>query len=142
MEIIECENQLQKITLTNQLQTLPMFLDKESLTDLRLLLIKNSITEIKDVYFLDQIDEFGKQCYPVVIHVNGSCRRIHDDIINDTILKKLYTNEFGKTENIEMYLVFFYGKFAYCVPENSKNLGVFLNDLLNKKQINMNNDYV
>lgn len=46
MEITECENQLQKITLANQLQTLPMFLDKESLTDLRLLLIKNSITEM------------------------------------------------------------------------------------------------
>ena len=142
MEIIECENQLQKITLANQLQTLPMFLDKESLTDLRLLLIKNSITEIKNIYFLNQIDEFGKQCYPVVVHVNGSCGRIHNDIINDTILKKLYTNEFGKTENIEIYLVYFHGKFAYCVTENSKKLGVFLDDLLNKKQINMNNGYI
>ncbi len=51
-------------------------------------------------------------------------------------------NEFGKTENIEIYLVYFYGKFAYCVPENSKNIGVFLNDLMNKKQVNMNNCYV
>lgn len=47
MEIIECENQLQKITLANQLQTLQMFFDEESLANLRLLLIKNSITEIK-----------------------------------------------------------------------------------------------
>ena len=55
MEITECENQLQKITLANQLQTLPMFLDKESLVNLRLLLIKNNITEIKNVYFLNSI---------------------------------------------------------------------------------------
>lgn len=142
MEIIECENQLQKITLANQLQTLQMFFDEESIANLRLLLIKNSITEIKNVYFLDQIDEFGKPCYPVVVHVNGSCGRIHNDIINDTILKKLYMNEFGKTENIETHLVFLYGKFAYCVTENSKKLGVFLDDLLNKKQINMNSCYV
>ena len=60
MEIIECENQLQKITLANQLQTLQMFFDEESLANLRLLLIKNSITEIKNAYFLNQIDEFGK----------------------------------------------------------------------------------
>lgn len=142
MEITECENQLQKITLANQPQTLPMFLDKESLANLRLLLVENGVTEIKNVYFLNQIDEFGKPCYPVVVHISASCGEIYDDIINNAILKKLYTNEFGKTENIEIYLVFFYGKFAYCVPENSKNLGEFLDDLLNKKQINMNNDYV
>ena len=46
MEIIECENQLQKITLADQLQTLRMFFDEESLANLRLLLIKNSITEM------------------------------------------------------------------------------------------------
>ena len=142
MEITECENQLQKITLANQLQTLPMFLDKESLANLRLLLIKNSITEIKNVYFLNQIDEFGKPCYPVVVQVSANCGEIYDDIINNTILKKLYMNEFGKTENIEIYLVFLYGKFAYCVTENSKKLDVFLDDLLNKKQINMNSCYV
>ena len=33
MEIIECENQLQKITLANQLQTLQMFFDEESLAN-------------------------------------------------------------------------------------------------------------
>ncbi len=65
-----------------------MFFDEESLANLRLLLIKNSITEIKNVYFLNQIDEFGKPCYPVVVHISASCGKIYDDIINDRILKK------------------------------------------------------
>ena len=142
MEIIECENQLQKITLADQLQTLQMFFDEESLANLRLLLIKNSITEIKNVHFLNQIDEFGKPCYPVVVHASASCGEIYDDIINNTILKKLYMNEFDKTENIEIYLVYFHGKFAYCVQENSKKLDVFLDDLLNKGHINVNDCYV
>ena len=123
-----------KITLANQLQTLRMFFDEESLVNLRLLLIKNSITEIKNVYFLNQIDEFGKPCYPVVVHISANCGGVHDDIINNTILKKLYMNEFDKTENIEIYLVYLHGKFAYCVPENSKKLDVFLDDLLNKNR--------
>ena len=41
MEIIECENQLQKITLADQLQTLRMFFDEESIVEV----ITNGETE-------------------------------------------------------------------------------------------------
>ena len=117
-----------------------MVLDKDSLATLRCWLIENYINEIKNIYFLNQNDEFGKPCYPVVIHINCRCNKIVD-IINDTNIKKLYINEFGKTENIESYLVYFYGKFAYCVPENSKKIDLFLDDLLNKNLVDTNNNY-
>lgn len=130
MEILECESYMQK--LTNQLQSLQLFLDKESLDDLRIGLFKNIIDEIKEIYFLSQNDDNENPIHPVVIKIilgNG-----HIDISNNRL-------KIGLGHKIN-YLVYFNGKLVYTLNEDSKNINLFLDDLLNKKQINISNNYI
>lgn len=81
---------------------------------------------------MSQNNDNENPIHPVVIKIILGNGRI--DISNNRL-------KIGLGHKIN-YLVYFNGKLAYTLNEDSKKIDLFLDDLLNKKQINISNNYI